>query len=101
MCMIDSLDEHCTVWATEDRIAAKPHKCDECARTIAKRETYRRCSWLQEGRWDSSCMCIHCMVAAEWLRLNCGGYVTHGIGADLEEHVEEYAHLALGSRLSR
>lgn len=92
MCMVDD-SESCSFWDEESRKAKKLHKCNECGRQIAPGEIYLYCKWIYDGDWGTSKMCAHCEVAAEWLRINCGGFVTHNIYEDISEHVDEYAYL--------
>lgn len=90
--MADNADP-CSFWDESQRKARKTHKCSECGRAIEAGEVYRYCRWVLEGQWDTSKMCGHCEVAAEWLRKNCGGFLIHGIHEDIREHVDEYAYL--------
>lgn len=92
MCMADDADP-CSYWDESVHKARKTHKCSECDRAIAPGEPYRSCRWISEGQWSTSKMCSHCEVAAEWLRKNCGGFLTFGIHEDIREHVDEYAYL--------
>lgn len=92
MCMADDADP-CSFWQDEQRRAKKAHKCDECGREIASGEIYRYCKWIFEREWSTSKMCGHCDVAAKWLLKNCGGFLTHGIYEDIQEHVDEYSYL--------
>lgn len=95
MCAIDGCYETYAVWNVGDRRAAKPHKCGECGRDIAKGETYRYTTGLYDGHWTTNHVCQHCTVAAEWLRINCGGYLDFGVYDDIHEHAEEYPDLAV------
>ena len=93
MCAIDD-GERYLIWKTGERRAAKPHKCGECYREIAKGERYLYSAGLYDGRWTSNHICAHCEVACEWLRVNCGGYLDHGVYEDFHEHAAEYPALA-------
>lgn len=102
MCMIDS-GERYDVYSAETRKAAKPHKCDECHREIAKGETYRLTKGMYDRLWSTNKVCAHCMVVVQWLGDNCGGYMDGGVFEDIVEHVEEYrrmdlARVAVGMR---
>lgn len=47
--------------------ARKPHRCDQCSRTIEPREIYRRQGMVWDGRMSSSIMCLQCEAFAEVL----------------------------------
>jgi hypothetical protein len=85
--------ESCSFWNEKVRKARKSHKCHECGRLIAAGEFYRHCVWIGDGEFGHSNMCTHCDVGAEWLRKNCGGFLTHAIAEDIDQHVDEYAYL--------
>lgn len=95
MCMIDNADGYNEFNYVVRRSARKDHKCNECGRTILKLETYEYTSSLFDGEFSSSKMCCHCSVAAEWLKNNCGGYLTCGIIEDIEDHIDEYRGVAV------
>lgn len=101
MCMIDASGvcaNRCSNTVT--RKAVKNHRCDECRRTIAKGESYDFTSGINgEGYPFSHKICAHCQVVAEWLGINCGGYLLEGVQEDLQEHVEEYARVDLARLL--
>lgn len=94
MCMVDG-GERSEVWLEWRRRAHKKHQCSECGRSILRGETYRRTKDLYDGRWSSTAQCAHCMVLADWLSEECGGYLTHGIVEDFGEHAEEYCRFDL------
>jgi len=91
MCMIDGCDEYYDSWSVKSVKARKPHVCKECGREIAIGETYTRESYLIRGDgWGSVPHCSHCDVACQWLRAECGGWLTHGVYEDIAEHAYEY-----------
>lgn len=95
MCMIDGA-EMCEVWQERPvKAARKAHKCSECGRTIAAGETYRSIFTVFEGDASTVRQCQHCVVAADWLTKECGGYLTEGIFEDIDEHAREYARFGL------
>lgn len=88
MCMVDDSDgpvKH----IDEGRYvrARKAHKCQECMRQIRPGERYHREVFLGDDRapetWKT---CEHCMVAREWLRCECGGWIYGGVEEDVAEH---------------
>jgi hypothetical protein len=91
--MVDSA-EACTISRSADRKARKTYKCSECGNPIRPGELYRFATFLYDGRWSEDRMCRYCMVAAAWLRAQCGGYLTNGVWEDVLEHVEEFASVA-------
>lgn len=95
MCMIDG-GEYCAVFVTKTRKARKPHQCEECGRLISPTERYRYQSWVMEGSAASAAMCGHCEAAADWLVINCGGYLVGGVTEDIREHILEYPSIAFG-----
>jgi hypothetical protein len=94
MCMADGSDR-ADVWLEWKPRARKEHKCDECSRPIAKGETYRQTKALYEGSWLALKQCAHCVVLADWLVAECGGYLTQGIVEDFGEHAQEYGRFDL------
>lgn len=93
MCMIDGIDSVDRVHTVRIRTARKTHHCEECRRAIAAGESYRYTSGIDGGGYPfSHKLCQHCSVGAEWLSINCGGWVRGGelLEEDLREHGEEY-----------
>lgn len=102
MCMVDGADGYNEFSAQREHTARKPHRCEECGRTIHPGERYLLTCWKYEGDFSQARMCAHCQVAADWLTENCGGYLTHGVEEDLREHVSEYGgQTACWPRLAR
>lgn len=54
--------EFCT---TQLRTAAKPHRCEECWRTISKGETYQHAVGKWEGDFWAMKTCAHCAAFRE------------------------------------
>lgn len=94
MCAIDDC-EPCQAYYDDDRRAAKPHRCGECNRDIAKGETYRYSKTLSDGKWSANKTCSHCMVGQRWLSINCGGWLFSQVAEEMWEHAEEYPLLAV------
>lgn len=90
--MIEGADGCSNRCSTEKvRRAIKDHDCSECGRVIAKGEFYLSIKGIDmDGYAFNHKVCEHCMVVAEWLVTNCGGYLLHGVYEDISEHVEEY-----------
>lgn len=88
MCSLDGADP-CDVYHAVMRTAAKPHKCYECGNQIAKGTRYETATMLYDGRWTTCRTCPHCLAAARWLELVCGGYLHGGLSEELEEHWSE------------
>lgn len=94
MCMADD-GERADVWQQWTPRARKDHKCDECGRAIAKGETYRQTKMLFDRMWSATKQCAHCMVLADWLVEECGGYLTQGIVEDFANHADDYGRFDL------
>lgn len=76
--------------------ARKPHRCDECFRTIAAGESYERVGAKWEGEVCTHRTCGHCLAARAWLDEVCGGWMHGMICEDLSEHLHDYRSLWLG-----
>lgn len=88
MCDFDH-EETCVVLHDVSRRARKPHVCNECRRVIAAGETYSNLCVLFDGTKETHRICSHCLVAREWLRLECGGYAFEHVREDTIEHYHE------------
>lgn len=86
MCMVDESDGNCTELSTSRPVARKGHRCMECYRTIQPGEQYTREAVVFEKEFTTYKTCRHCMVAREWLRQECGGWLFQGVGEDIDEH---------------
>lgn len=92
MCSIDYCDARDRVHTTTHRRARKQHKCEECGRRIEAGERYRYTSGIDsDGFAFSHKLCSHCDVVAEWLVVNCGGWVRGGdeLYEDIRSHGED------------
>lgn len=89
MCMVDDADRSTSLGELYPR-ARKPHKCEECRRTIEPGEVYSLSKTLFDGRVHAYKTCSHCVVARDWLSANCGGWIYGGVWEDIEEHIHEY-----------
>lgn len=87
MCAVDACDGYNEFMHTEERRAAKDHRCTECNRTIAKGERYLVSTWKYDGHLGRDRMCAHCNEVTRWLRAVCGGVVLAAVEEDLIEHV--------------
>lgn len=66
-CSID-VDSDCSApgfFNSRDRKARIEHKCDECSRTIAPKETYRYVTGMWEGDISSHKICVDCTSLRE------------------------------------
>lgn len=88
MCRIEGCDPW-NFFHDEIRKAAKPHRCCECGRTIAKGEQYTHSVGKMDDRMSTYRQCQHCVVAAHWLQVTCSGWLFEGILEELVEHWEE------------
>lgn len=90
MCMMDSCDEIVTTITEGHYVKArKAHKCMECGREIPKGESYHTETFKHDGDVKTHKTCAHCMVARDWLRMECGGWIYGMVQEDLGEHVSE------------
>lgn len=88
MCMFEPGDYQNEWYRSENRKARKEHRCGECGRIIQRGEQYRVAAGKTEGDvWDAK-ICVHCDVAASWLRENCNGYMYTAVLEDFGEHAE-------------
>lgn len=94
MCAIDDCDERVEVLQEKDRVGRKEHRCSECRRTIAPGETYHYEFGKLEGEAVTYRTCAHCMVARQWLRTNCGGWIYESVIQEICDHAVEYPTLA-------
>lgn len=94
MCRIDGT-ETVEIFHSANRRARKPYKCIECGRSIVIGETYHYEFGTLEGFAETYRTCSHCMVAREWLRVNCGGWIYSDVIDEIREHAEEYHKIAL------
>jgi hypothetical protein len=98
MCMVDDADGW-KVFRSETRRAAKEHGCYECARTIAKGESYEFATGLIDDHWFTMHTCAQCVELKRWLTKVCNGYLFGGVWEDIEQHWQEdwlYHSLAFG-----
>lgn len=96
MCMLNDCDDMVTLLAENDYKAKKDHRCAECGRTIHAGESYHRDTFIFEGRRQSHKTCGHCMVARNWLRGECGGWVYTAVEEDVREHCHSGHRYAYG-----
>lgn len=89
MCAIDDCDP-ADIYVAWTLKARKAHRCDECGRQIIPGEKYDRAKMLGEGYWSEFVTCAHCVVAEQWLQINCGGFLHTGVTEDIDEHISEY-----------
>jgi hypothetical protein len=70
------------------RHAKKQYSCGECERCIEPGERYRYTFIIYDGEARSEYTCFQCVVAQEWLRVHCHGWLFHGVAEDLAQHCE-------------
>lgn len=87
MCMYGGDDEW-DVFNTEERRAAKDHRCGECGRIIVKGESYTYAKGLFDGHWSTYRTCAQCEEAKGWLVAVCSGYFFEMTTEDLRNHVD-------------
>ncbi len=88
MCMIDDSDGNVTHIDKGRYVKArKEHLCAECRRAIRAGERYHTETFLDEDRGiKTHKTCEHCMVAREWLRMECRGWVYGCVREDVSDH---------------
>lgn len=90
MCRIDGDYERPQAYVTGRRKARLAHVCVECARVIARGETY----WVTSGVWDGQPArykhCEHCEVLCKWLTAQCGALVHGQVVGECEAHLRDY-----------
>lgn len=59
-CEIDGYGEACEFTTTTYPIAKKEHKCDECKRTIKRKEKYQHIKGMFEGDFFTHKVCSDC-----------------------------------------
>lgn len=95
MCSIDDAEPF-AIYDNWIRPARKPHKCDGCGREIAKGEEYQFGKGLLPGDgWWKEKLCGHCLVSAQWLVAQCGGYSMGGVAEEIHEHAQDYRERGL------
>jgi len=77
------------VWDAKQVKARKTHMCCECLRTIERGETYEQVSSLYDGRWSRFKTCKHCLIAREFLEVECDSYTARDVLEELREHYSE------------
>lgn len=94
MCMVDDSDT-LSLFRKSERKARKHHQCGECDRVINPGELYIAYCGIHEGDWFNGKICQHCSVLANWLGVNCGGYICGQVLEDFGEHATEYERMDL------
>lgn len=92
MCMWDGGEDSPQVYRSKVQRTRKQRKCSECGRPIEIGESYQNVFMVYDGDASTWIMCQHCLVAAQWLADNCGGYLLDGVWQDIHEHIVEYSH---------
>lgn len=86
MCMSDDGD-NCDFYTENIRKSRKNYICCECFRPICKGERYQNVFGVWEGQAHTYRTCEHCVVAQEWLREHCGGFLFTRVEDDLIDHL--------------
>jgi hypothetical protein len=88
MCMVGDADTW-DFFAAETPRARKPHRCEECDRTIQPGERYERSFGVIDGAAMTQRVCAHCVEARRWLDRVCGGWLYSAVLMDLGDHIGE------------
>lgn len=96
MCAIDGGERPDVYSGTYIKAARKPHKCEECSRTIDVGEPYHRAFMVYDRIVSTFLTCQHCCVGHGWLLDNCGGFMHAGLIEEMSEHIEEYPDISFG-----
>jgi hypothetical protein len=91
MCMIEYADDFEIEWMTRRvrRALSSSHQCCECGRRIDVGEPYLWMVQRCEDQIFKARTCQHCLVACQWLRAECGGFLAGGVFEDLTQHITE------------
>lgn len=91
-----SIDCYCdfdppTVSSARTVTARKPHRCEECERTIAVGERYRYRFMVYDGYPQSTYTCSHCHEIEQWVSTNlpCFCWYSGSMLDDAKEAIEE------------
>lgn len=78
-------------WSSAIRTARKPHRCDECPRTIAPGEQYEAVAGKWEGYFDTFKTCARCLDIRQWVKNNvpCFCWAHGSMLDDAKETIEE------------
>lgn len=90
MCMWDDCDDYPQVYRSKVQRTRKERKCQECSRAIAVGEPYQNVFMVFDRDASAWITCQHCLMAAQWLQENCGGYLIGGVWEDIHDHIREY-----------
>lgn len=93
MCMVDYDYDHGAFHSETLQKARKEHRCGECGRSIEVGEKYVRHFGVYDGSGYGGKRCLHCGVLADWLSINCGGYLHDAVVEDFTEHAHEYSRM--------
>ena len=80
--------EYVTLIGDKIHTARKNYTCDECRRTISKKESYRREFYYWEGKAYSHRTCAHCSVVRDYLNKNGIEFYYRGVYEELGNGVE-------------
>lgn len=75
--------------------ARKDHICSECRRDIKKGENYSNVFGIWNGVNSTFKTCCYCLIAQEWLRIECNGFLHGALSEEIEEHATEYQKMFL------
>ena len=93
MCNTDY--DYPSVYSVKEHKARKIHKCDECYSKINIDEKYRSHFGVWNGKASTFKACHFCMIAQDWLKIECGTYMLGGLREEIEEHAFEYRKIFL------
>lgn len=75
--------------------ARKNHICSECSRNITKDEKYKYHFGIWENKPSTFKTCRHCLIAQDWLREECGGFLHGQLRDEIYEHADGYRKMFL------
>lgn len=89
MCMYGDGDYPDFFKTQKIKSARKEHKCSECGRVIAAKESYEKTTGKWGGNIYTFTQCNHCQIACNLLIKYCDGYVFGSVKEDIYEHINE------------
>jgi hypothetical protein len=81
-----------TVYRASEPVARKPHRCDECGRTIQPGERYESVFHITDGDAGTHHTCPHCLDIRKWVvaHVPCSCWSHGNMLDDLRNDVDAY-----------